>query len=229
MDDINFNSDKLVIMTYQRGAGGKFLINCLGLSKDAVLQDKDLAQKDLEGTLTPEDKFNLLIERINKIEDKWNDLGLGCYQLLGVHDQLFRKEFSKEERKKCYRDVVKLLSNSNKLFFIVQHRVDWVEDIVNEWPNAKVVAVDHSYEFARSRPGYHHLESGLDDMKNEWVDQIPYDADFRFNANEFNSKHHTLKNIQKLYKTFGLTDYNEEYISLFYDAWFQKVFSVTRR
>jgi len=89
MEDINFSTKNLIIFLYPAGTGGKFLINCCGLSKHAVLQDKDLAESDLNGNLLSIDKFSILKQRLAKVKNKWTDLDLGCQQLFGISNKLY--------------------------------------------------------------------------------------------------------------------------------------------
>jgi hypothetical protein len=58
---INFDYDKVIILKYLPGGGGKFLSGCLGLSDDAVLMRKDLAQMQLDGKLSIEKKLKYLL------------------------------------------------------------------------------------------------------------------------------------------------------------------------
>ena len=81
---INFDTRNLIIVCYPGGAGGKFLINSLGLSDDCVFQDADLASRQLQQDFTPADKFSYLTNKINKVTGEWHDLDLGCVQLFGV-------------------------------------------------------------------------------------------------------------------------------------------------
>ena len=84
---IDFNTNRLIIVCYPRGAGGKFLINALGLSNGAVFQDNDLAMQQLSKLFTPEDKLAYIQTQVELITDQWTDLNLGCYQLFGMHNE----------------------------------------------------------------------------------------------------------------------------------------------
>ena len=81
---INFNTDNLIICCYPSGAGGKFLINCLGLSDDAVFQSHILAEKQLNLNFSQFNKMEYLDTELKKITSNWNDLNLGCEQLFGI-------------------------------------------------------------------------------------------------------------------------------------------------
>ena len=76
MEMYNYNTDKLVIVAYPTGAGGKFLINCLGVSKHACLQNWELYD------LTSTEKKQLILDRLQStLKGTWNDLDLGCFKM----------------------------------------------------------------------------------------------------------------------------------------------------
>lgn len=138
MNQVNFNSDKLVIVCYPRLAGGKFLINSLGLSTKAVLQDSNLATQDINGLLSQQDKFDILNSRlVNMSETHWTDLNLGCFQLFGNY----------------YKpsDPIPVLSSSDYHFFIVAHTYNQFSEIYKHWPNAKIIAFTNSQKFIEYR------------------------------------------------------------------------------
>ena len=84
---INFNSSNPIIIQFPRFAGGKFISNCLSLSKHAVPQDKTLAEYLL---LRPDDyqfRFDNLINTLPPPHDMINWITyyeLGDTQFFGV-------------------------------------------------------------------------------------------------------------------------------------------------
>lgn len=144
---INFDTKNLVIVAYPPGAGGKFLINCLGLSGDAVLQDATLAGLDLDGKLTTDDKFNILKNKISYSQQtkEWNDLNLGCEQLFGKFNP---------GHPVIFRPIMAPLSQANRLFFLVAHNLEMLEYYKNKWKNAKIIKFDTPREFVELRQNY---------------------------------------------------------------------------
>jgi len=55
---INFQTPNLIMAVYPGGAGGKFLLNCIGVSKQGLLQDYKLTVAQLGNLLLSEDKKN---------------------------------------------------------------------------------------------------------------------------------------------------------------------------
>lgn len=138
MSQVNFNSDKIVIVCFPQWAGGKFLINALGLSSGAVLQDANLATQDIKGLLSQKDKFNTLKNRLLNVNtDDWNDLDLGCVQLFGDSVDLL--------------EPIPTLSNSDYHFFIVAHGYEQFSLLYQHWKNAKIIVFDNPDKFIKYR------------------------------------------------------------------------------
>jgi len=70
---------KLLVVSYPFGAGGKFLLNCIGMSKGCVLQDKALLDCNYQSA------WEEIQSRFPTPGSKWNDLNLGCLQLFGFY------------------------------------------------------------------------------------------------------------------------------------------------
>lgn len=186
---INFNTDKLVIFYYPAGAGGKFLINTIGLSNKAVFQDAELAKKQLTLSFNQLEKTELLLERLGSMSGEWDDVGLGCHVLFdrGLD---FIKFYSKnipinDEIRNIvqFNSVIDDLTNSDKYFFIVANSCHALSRLLFFWPNAKVVefynnekfletrfsSKKHSYKwFTFKRVLEYHTLKG-----NEWPDNYP--------------------------------------------------------
>lgn len=147
-----FDTDKLIIVCYPAEAGGKFLINCLGLSNTSVLQDGPLVTKQLNGLFTQQDKSNLLLQRIDDTIEKWTDLGLGCGQLFGTGNLLYLSEYPELIQLHKFPDCIHSLIELNKhYFFIVAHNIIFLEKYLNIWKNAKVIMFENSQEFISNR------------------------------------------------------------------------------
>ena len=134
-----FQTDKLIILYYRPGAGGKFLANCLGLSSQVVLQDADFAQQQLDGKLDTAQKFNHLISRLDDTKVFWKDLGLGDYQYFGLPGVRGEESQLKPICKKVH---------DQKLFFVAAlHNITALEVLSLKWPNAKIINFVNSKNF----------------------------------------------------------------------------------
>lgn len=169
LDPGYFQTHNIVFISYPAGAGGKFLANCLGLSRHAVLQHIDLARQQLNGTLHQQHKFDLLMQRLNQTEPgTWNDLGLGCEQLFGCD---FITKNSHPELAAFYpwhSDLEQVIKSQLTLFKMVC----WPNDLFwyfRMWPNAKCIWFDNSESFiAWHRPGRQYQYSNIKLAQDVW-------------------------------------------------------------
>lgn len=151
---INFQTSNIVIVCYPASAGGKFLINCLGLSNDAVFQDSKLAEKQLNGEFSQEDKIQFLAARLTDASTncRWTDLGLGCTELFGIPNQVTTDHYAETiQQSAAHLDVIDTLSNSDKKFFIVAHGLKMLDAHLGMWPNAKVIYFYNCQKFINFR------------------------------------------------------------------------------
>ena len=135
-----FQTDKLIILYYRPGAGGKFLANCLGLSSQVVLQDADLAQQQLDSTLDTVQKFDLIMSRLDEETMFWKDLGLGDYQYFG-------QSLENITRESQLKSICKNVHDQNLFFIAVSHSIKTLERMLSMWPNAKVIMFANTMNF----------------------------------------------------------------------------------
>ena len=143
---INFQTPNIIVAHYFRGGGGKFILNCLGLSRHVVLQDEDLAELQMSGNLSPDAKQRLLLDRVTDTVNKWEDLGLGCKRLFGVFD------FNTNDLQ--LKPVIATLSNSDFKFCVVAHDYEDLHWVLKTWPQATIVQFQNERSFIKEcRPG----------------------------------------------------------------------------
>jgi len=58
---VNFDTENLIIVCYPKNAGGKFLVNCLGLSDQSLFQSADLSVMQLNGLFDYSQKIKLSV------------------------------------------------------------------------------------------------------------------------------------------------------------------------
>jgi len=216
----NINSTSVVIVCYPNWGGGKFLINCLGLSKDCYLQHIKCVQKQRNDSLLPDNKLNLLLERLNQTQTKWKDLELGCFQL-----------FRDPHNEKFFYSLIDRISHEDKLFFLVAHSVHDVKVSVSIWPNSKKILLKNTNGFMNWRLGIpqdfdRHSVPGLSqdftqEQQQEIIDIVgeflEWDVDWYFD------KKKCMTELQKLYANLGLVDFDEGLVGTFYDAYMEKI------
>jgi len=174
---INFNTDNLVIVYYPRGAGGKFLINCLGLSHTSLFQDAILAEKQIDGIFNLEDKMQYLIDQFSKItpDSGWNDLNLGCIQLTKISpENLLLLPTKLIKKYNLFDPRFKKISDSNFKFFMVAHYPLQLEKYLDIWPNAKIIIFKNNEDFINFRNNSKELERVWDIYKGDsWPRSYP--------------------------------------------------------
>ena len=231
--NFNFDTSSLVVFQFPRYAGGKFVMNCLGLSDNMVLQSHSLAQRQVDGTISLEDKKKYIIEHLDweDAADGWADLRLGDVELF-VDDE---KQNADEAMSSLFlgkqhdriNDTVKFLSQQEDrhlLFPTIIHNATFHRE---RYPNAKVIQWKNNDDFVLRRtsllPGY---RMPIDNEKwNNVANEIPdsfkekfgqkatfvlqKEADFIWNTNWFNSVEETLDGIKSLYNFLDLTDWDK--------------------
>jgi len=104
------------------------------------LQDKDLAESDLNGNLSSIDKFSILKQRLAKVKNKWTDLDLGCIQLFGISNNVIRNYGSEIVRNMEFNPIISKLSYGTRKFFIATHSPIEHKKYCKLWINTKTIA-----------------------------------------------------------------------------------------
>jgi len=202
-----------VIVCYPGGAGNKFLINSLGLSRSAVFQDINLANAQLAGNLTSQDKFNYLINELNNVTTHWNDLNLGCGYITGIDHQQFNEK--------------------NLYLFLVAHNSQILDQLLSQWPNARLIVLKNSIEFILSRGNTYFFEGVTppeqDKQDIELVQGYIISRTKRlknviwWDTSWYFSEIDTVNNVERLYAAMGLPDFNREFVKEYYTQWINKL------
>ena len=150
-NQIDFNSDRMIIFYYPAYAGGKFLINSLGLSNSVVFQDEWLARDQIEGNFPPDAKIDFLQKRFNEVNRKWNDLGLGCGQLFALNYTDYYNFTSETASSMLFSPIIKQLIKKNWYFCTVAHGDTDLSNYLRIWKNAKIVVFKNFSNFIKDR------------------------------------------------------------------------------
>lgn len=198
----NFDTDKLVIVAYPIGAGGKFLINCLGVSENACLQDWELYN------LSSIEKKQLILDRLDAVrKGTWNDLDLGCFKMFEYNvdgltaDEIRRIEFEVNE--------VIDISNNNKYFFQTTHTEKTYEQLCCAFPCATTINFTNCDKIRRN------IYNPTNDLNVH--------SDYTFDVDNYNNLPNLLENIRMFYTVFGMPDFDKEFITKYYLNWQDKI------
>jgi hypothetical protein len=149
--NINFDTPNIIIACYDIGAGGKMILNSLGLSDEVTLQDLELAEQQLNNNLSQQDKFKILCDRLQNTTKVWNDLDLGCKYLFGINSEEYQKNFCFIKESFKFSPIISKLSNSNLRFCLVNHHYPILKNKITVWPNATLIFFDNEKEFVNRR------------------------------------------------------------------------------
>jgi len=203
----NANTNSVVIVYYPINAGGKFLINSLGLSDGCYFQDIDFVKLQQDNKFTPKLKLMTLLERIgNNTNHSWGDLGLGCQALFGT-DPVDVKNFLQD---------IDVISHEDTLFFVIAHEPKKLEELINIWPNAKKIYLTNYANFIEWRTNCQYAQSEDTEILKQHEFLI-WDVDSYFDKSQF------LTQLKTFYSQLGLTDFNEHYVKTFYNKYVEKL------
>ena len=128
---INYNSHNPIIIQFPPFAGGKFITNCLALSKYAVPQDAKIANYLIQNPDDYDYRFSQVVKTIpeNTIEmKKW------------------RAKYEYGDNQQA--PALAQLSNSDQNFFLVAHQPFNTTELLTLWKNAKLIILTNSRKFS---------------------------------------------------------------------------------
>lgn len=176
--NIHANTDRLIVAYYPNGSGGKFLLNCLGLSRHMVLQDSKLARQQLSAQLDPGHKLEILLTRLQQVTDNWCDLDLGCVQLFGDDWSFKHSKVPGFDLRHCRFDpIVHHLSHGNVYFAAVTHDVFALACTLDRWPQARVIRLTNSTRFRERFRNTDHYMKWQQVRGPDWPSRPPVDLD----------------------------------------------------
>jgi len=232
---MNFNTKNLIIVCFPNNAGGRFLINSLGLSNDAVLQDKFLAQQQLDLNFNQQDKFNLLEARISEVVGSWNDLYLSCSGFFGVKnkDYILSPELVRDYGK--FNKIACDISNLDKKFFIAGHWPEVINRYFTVWPNASIIMFENFTNFINFR--MNDLTSDRDQIlyqnkiEESYKEQTSHinNIIYKWDTNRYFDEDQTINGIRELYNILNLGSFNEDLLRRYHNLWISKLDELAHR
>jgi hypothetical protein len=132
-----FATDKMIMVCYPPGGGGKFLCNSLGLGSNVLLAG--LAEWQITNHVSAHDKFQLLCSRLDNVKDQWNDLNLGARPLF-VHEAESRSDPTVYwAANSAMTANLKNVIERDLYFFLPIHTDDDKQKILSRWTNANKI------------------------------------------------------------------------------------------
>ena len=128
---INYKSDKVIILQFTRFAGGKFISNCLALSKHAVPQDAKVGKYLLDNPDDYNYRFKKLLTTLPP-------------SVIEMRNWISKYEFGDNQQD----SLLDKLSNSDLNFFLTSHDPESTIELLEQWPNAKVIVLTNVRQFS---------------------------------------------------------------------------------
>jgi len=127
---INYKSDEVIIMQFTRFAGGKFISNCLALSRHAVPQDAKVGNYLLDNPDDYNYRFKKLLTTLPP-------------SVAEMRNWISKYEFGDNQQ----APILDKLSNSDLNFFLTSHVPESTIELLEQWPNAKVIVLTNVRQF----------------------------------------------------------------------------------
>lgn len=149
---------KPIFVCYPRNTGGKFLINCLGLSDHALLSDIELVKQQLTNNLSKQNKLDFLLDRLNQVSGRWNDLQMSHITLFGKPSDSVIPPKSTSQTIEFFYDSIcpsncyhlspykDLIINSNRTFLIESHGANETLYYYNLWNDVQVILFKDNFD-----------------------------------------------------------------------------------
>tara|TARA_Y100001938_G_scaffold145701_1_gene222956 strand:- start:1035 stop:1700 length:666 start_codon:yes stop_codon:yes gene_type:complete len=147
--EINFNTDRLIVLVFPSGAGGKFLSLCLNLNHNVLIQDEQLAKIQMQMIDNKKFSHALAIRTFDKKLETSNHYEYQCGRLLGYNGLLGK--LNKQDQNMVTNKLFKELTNQDQFFFFLMDHIDG--DVFKDYPNRKTIRL-HNYKWILDARSY---------------------------------------------------------------------------
>jgi len=223
---LNFDYDKVIIVKYLIGGGGKFLCTCLGLSHDAIFTQKDLAQMQLDDKFPIEKKLKYLLLATKQQSERqiWDDWGLGGFWGPPERSFIRNNNYLQGNTTNIIEEINPIVHeciDNNKFILLPVHDDKVLISILKYWKNSKVIIFKNELKFASTRVlgKYSNIDSFSSVTKFRFDQFKLNNLSYEWDCDWYYSRDKTVSEIEKLYDSFKLSGFNSEVISEFYGDW----------
>ena len=203
MKEINYNTDRLIILNYPSLGGGKFISLCLALSPKVLHQDKKLAEFKINGKFN--EKHSLQIARFifKKTVKSNNHFELGCMQLAG-----FNSTDEKQNQELLANELWRELTHQKEFYFCMG---DHLADRWDHYPEAYYIIFKNCEWIVEKR---NRSVSKKNYEQGKKLEKIIY-----FDQNSIKDAGLFKQEIKKLYDFFKLEEPNWNHIEELRCSW----------
>jgi hypothetical protein len=215
---INANSNKMVIIWYDTGSGGNFLMNCLYLSDNIFIKEMNIDEKISLWK-------NHLLNNINTEDGVWKDFSF-LYHINDLHEDkssyFIRVHFIKD-----FLSIVSQCKNAKIIKFVNQNLFKSIRNCVLSEEYAKYIKDDGIIPILPIN--FRQFMNLNEDIKNSLITKfnnsmkLNHNNFYFWDVNWYLSEKNTLDNIKNLYHEFNLTGFNRNLISEMYNLWIDRM------
>ena len=146
----------MIILVYPKYVGGKFISNCLALSRHCVVQDRQTALMDIKlgrnGFTDTYYKFKLaaVMKTLPLKQDmiNWGRYEYGCDKLYGIDEEFYKTHSIKAISWKIQQDdIYPTLWECERDSCLITHDYRTLMKYLLVWPDAKVIEFDEYDSF----------------------------------------------------------------------------------
>ena len=228
--EFNYDTSNLILFHYPEYAGGKFVMNCMGLSDSMVLQSQSLAQAQIDGIFSFDDKKEYILTHMKDEDIKkgwWGDLKMGCSELLVGDVEPFKltNNVKTGKQHESISDTARFLSsetNNKWLFSVVCHS----HTVTRVFPNAKIVTFNNNIPMINHRIPFladEYYKLIKDHFWNvgdcpEGISDFTWDTEWLYDVTA------TMNGIEELYNLFNLDGWEQAkpFVKEYYHLWCEK-------
>jgi hypothetical protein len=145
---VNFNTSNPIIIHFPPFAGGKFISNCLSLSKHAVPQNRQAAEYLLNNPNDYAFRLDTALKSLPPKGDMINWIASYEYGDTDLYGSIHKSWRTEKLSTVSVNAITEKLSNSNLKFFICSHEGPCqVLNLLKVWPNATVIILKNCRKF----------------------------------------------------------------------------------
>ena len=189
--DINFNTDRLVVLNYPGGAGGKFISLALGLHPNILIQEQTMARLMMKQGADPMMGFKLAMKAFEKTEETNSHFEFGCLQLTNFTHEMLDQDNTADE--KVCNDLWRELTNQDKFYFFMVDHTN--KNLYSRYTNRKTIRLINHDWITKDR-GYIDRQDNLgQDIDGESI---------AFNMESIKESTSFADEVYKIFKFLGL-------------------------
>jgi hypothetical protein len=221
----------MIVLVYPKYVGGKFISNCLALSKHCVVQDQKLALHDIKFKTNDRAYYEFKLSSVLKslpetiTKTNWAVHEFGCQELYGINEDFYKDHSIEVIQKTVARTpIFGALRHANKDSCLIAHDYRTLMKYLLVHTNAKIIEFKNFDQFRQIAMSLKSPSTPIgynDSRKYHYSDQeffklnsymIDVDSVF-FEFDKFEPM------MQSLYTYLGFTDYNSALMHEFYERY----------